>query len=188
MEITAALAADLALLTQALDEPSADIAATLRQLGSDARVALRSYLGLTVTMGDPGRERRFTTMEELAAPIKVRASLMMSLVADATGPRIGVILYAASPGAFVDLAADLSWLTGLELHQFALDQHLSPAGTDPGGIAQATSLINQAIGVLIGRGRTPAQASGELDALADEAGITRDDAARSVLRGVKRSD
>jgi len=35
-----------------------------------------------------------------------------------------VIRYAASPAAFVDLAADLSWLARLKLDEFALDQHL----------------------------------------------------------------
>jgi glutamate-1-semialdehyde aminotransferase len=40
VEITAALAADLAILTQALDEPDADIAATLRHpvRGNSGRV------------------------------------------------------------------------------------------------------------------------------------------------------
>jgi hypothetical protein len=43
VEITAALAADLPILTQALDEPDADIAATLRHLVVDTRTAVHSY-------------------------------------------------------------------------------------------------------------------------------------------------
>lgn len=40
----------------------------------------------------------------------------------ARGP--SVILYAAKPGAFIDLAADLAWLTGRSLTDFVLDRHL----------------------------------------------------------------
>lgn len=188
MEITAALAADLAVLTQALDEPGADIAATLRQLVSGAKTAVPSYLGLAVTAGHPGSGLSFTTMADLTAPIDVRASLMMPLhrlARDVAASPVVLILYAASPGAFVDLAADLSWLTGLELDEFALDQHLRLAvDPDAGGVGHAASLINQAIGVLIGRGRTPEQASHELDVRAADAGHSRHDAARVILAGV----
>jgi hypothetical protein len=192
VEITAALAADLAALAQALDAPGADIAATLRQLGADVKAAVTSYLGLTVSAGDADSALSFTTLADLAAPLEVRASMVMpssALVPAATGPDVNVILYAATPGAFVDLAADLSWLTGLELDEFALDQHLNRAAhAEPGAIGNTASLIDQALGVLIGRGRTPEQARDELDARADEAGVTRSDAARSVLRGVPRPD
>lgn len=86
-------------------------------------------------------------------------------------PRRFVILYAATPGAFVDLAADLSWLAGLELDEFALDQHLNlPVDPETAGVGQAASLINQAIGVLVARGRTLGAASDELDARAADAG------------------
>jgi len=54
-----------------------------------------------------------------------------------------VILYAASPGAFVDLAADLSWLARLKLDEFALDQHLPSVDPDTVGVGQAASLITR---------------------------------------------
>ena len=191
MEITAALAADLAILTQALDEPDADIATTLRQLILDARTAVRSYLGLTVT-ANSGSGLSFTAMEDHAAWMEVRASLTMPLHRlgpDATGSRVVVILYAATPGAFVDLAADLSWLAALELDEFALDQHLNPpVDPDTGGVGQVASLINQAIGILVARGRTLGEASDELDARAADAGHSRYEAATAILVSVATQD
>ena len=130
-----ALAADLAILTQALDEPDADIAATLRHLVVDARRAVRSHLELTVTAGNACCGLSFTTMEDHAARMEVGASLMMPLdrlCPDATGSHVVVIRYAASPDAFVDLAADLSWLARLELDEFGLDQHLPPGRSGHG--------------------------------------------------------
>ena len=44
---------------------------------------------------------------------------------------MAIILYAGSPGTFVDLAADLAWLTARPLTDFVLDQHLTvPDGPD----------------------------------------------------------
>ena len=57
----------------------------------------------------------------------------------------------SAPGTFVDLAADLAWLTARPLSDLVLDRHLPP----PAERGAATSLfeasvINQAIGALIG--------------------------------------
>jgi hypothetical protein len=192
VEITAALAADLAILTQALDEADADIAATLRQLILDARTAVHSYLGLTVSAGNAGSELSFTAMEDHAARMAVRASLTMPLHRlgpEVAGSRVVVILYATTPGAFVDLAAELSWLAALEPDEFALDQQLNPpVDPDTGGVGQAASLINQAIGVLVSRGRTLGEASDELDARAADAGHSRYDAATAILASVATQD
>ncbi len=73
-----------------------------------------------------------------------------------------IVLYAANPGAFVDLAADLAVLTGTALHEFLLDRHLDGAfgparPTDPGRVLDA-SVVDQAMGVLLDRGWTPEQA------------------------------
>jgi len=67
MKISAALAADLGILTAALDEPGADVLHSLHQLGLDAQAAVPSYLGLSVTVD--GSEPTFTlaTVEDGAA-------------------------------------------------------------------------------------------------------------------------
>ena len=94
---------------------------------------------------------------------------------------IGLILYAGTPGAFTDLAADLAWLSGRDLSDFALDQHLTDLdGHD--GLA-ALSLINQAIGALIANGHTPEQADRELNDRAGRAGVDRRVAATHILAG-----
>ena len=158
MKISAALAADLGILTAALDEPGADVLHSLHQLGVDAQAAVPTYLGLSVTVDGSDPPFTFTIFEEGAAD-GVRTSLRLTLPGVGDGwasPSVALILYAGTPGTFVDLTADLAWLTGRPPSDFALDQHLSvPAGSDAGTSLRAASVINQAIGVLIGRGYTP---------------------------------
>ncbi len=201
MKIGAALVADLGILTAALDEPGTDVVRSLHQLGVDAQAAVPTYLGLSVTAEGSDPPFAFTTLEDGAAD-NVRTSLRLMLpgagagagvgagVGDGRAPRsVALILYAGTPGTFVDLTADLSWLTGRRPGDFVLDQHLSvPAGPDAGTCLPAASVINQAIGVLIGRGYTPGQAGSELDTQADGAGTDRHTAARSILGTLTAAD
>jgi hypothetical protein len=183
VEITAALAADLALLSEALDETDPDITESLDHFVADVRLAVRSYLGLTVISGSATFPLTLTVMEGSTHPGDVLSSLMMPLsdgTADDSGVPLAVVLYAARPGAFVDLAADLSWLTDRPLSDFALDQHLSGPAQPDGG-ARAASLVNQAIGLLVGRGYTPEQAEREIDARAASARHSRTDAAEIIV-------
>jgi hypothetical protein len=183
--ITAALAADLRLLTAALDEPGADISHTLAQLAADTAAGVVSYLGLSVTASRSDPPFTSTYLLDGVVNDDIGTSLQLRL----PGPRDGrspstvvIILYAGSPGAFVDLAADLAWLTARPLSDFALDQHLRiPAGSVTGGQLGADSAINQAIGVLVGRGYTPQQAGWALDTQAGHAGTDRLIAAQRIL-------
>lgn len=184
MTIGAALAADLGILTAALDESGADLLHSVDHLGVDARAAVPSYLGLSVTVDGSDPPFTFTTLEDGAAD-DVRTSLRLTLPGVGAGraaTSVAFILYARTPGTFVDLSADLAWLTGRPLSDFVLDQHLSvPAGSDAGTYLRTASVINQAIGVLIGRGYTPGQAHRELDTQADGAGTDRPNAAQFIL-------
>ena len=184
MKISAALAADLGILTAALDEPGADVLHTLHQLGVDAHATVRGYLGLSVTVDGSDPPFTFTIFEEGAAD-GVRTSLRLTLpgVGDRrASPSVALILYAGTPGTFVDLTADLAWLTGRPPSDFALDRHLSVlAGSDAGTSLRAASVISQAIGVLIGRGYTPRQAHSKLDTQADGAGTDRYTTAQFIL-------
>jgi hypothetical protein len=185
VELTAALAADLASLSEALDESGTDLADALRQLVADVRLAVRSYLGLTIVAAT--FPLTLTAMEPFVHPGDVASSLLMPLSdgrGDDAGLRLAVILYAARPGAFVDLAADLCWLTGRQLSDFRIDQHLSPPEPDSHGGMQRSSLVNQAIGVLLGRGYTPEQAELEIDMRAAAAGHARAEAASIILAGL----
>ena len=191
MKIGAALAADLGILTAALDEPGADVLHSLHQLGVDARAAVPTCLGLSVTVEGSDPPFAFTTVEDGAAG-DVRTSLRLTLPGVSDGrasPSVALTLYAGTPGTFVDLTADLAWLTGRAPSDFALDQHLSvPAGSDAGTYLRAASVINQAIGVLIGRGYTPGQAHRELDTQADSAGTDRHTTAQFILDTLTAKD
>jgi hypothetical protein len=183
--ITAALAADLGLLSAALDEPGADIAASLRRLATDTAAAIPSYLGLSVILSRSDRPFTFTYLTDGVAEGDVRTSVRLTVRGVRDGrapPREAIIFYAGSPGTFVDLAADLAWLTGRPGGDFALDEDLViPPGSLTGTNVAAETIINQAIGVLIGRGHTPEQAHTELDTQAVVAGADRHSVARLIL-------
>ena len=167
-----------------LDDPAADVLHSLHRLGVDTQAAVPTFLGLSVTVAGSDPPFTFTICEEDAAD-GVGASLSLTLPGVGEGwvsPSVALVLYARTPGTFVDLAADLAWLTGRAPSDFALDQHLSvPAGSDAGTYLRAASVINQAIGVLIGRGYTPRQAHSELDNQAARARADRHTAAQVIL-------
>jgi len=186
MDISANLAAALALLTEDLDDDHAriDIAASLDRVAADMAAAIPSYVGLTVTQRDTTPPFTLTAMEDGADPEAVRSSLLFPLPDDGT-VALDLILYAASPGAFVDLAADLAWMLGRPLTDFVIDAHLRPPPEpDYGQSLHVMSVINQAIGVLVGRGYGLGAARRELDVRAAGAGHTRDEAARVILQSL----
>ena len=124
----------------------------LRQLTLDAAAAVPSYLGLSLVL--PVRDPPFTisVLADGAVAGDIRTSLHVPLPGLDSGPHpaMALILYAEVPGAFVDLAADLAWLTKRAPTEFTLDAHLAvPAGSDIAGRLRAASDIDQAIGVLI---------------------------------------
>jgi hypothetical protein len=190
--ITAALAAELEILTAALDQPGADVARSVRQLALNATAGVTTYLGLSVLVGRSDPPFAFTAMADGVAADDIGTSLRVELpgVGDGEGRlTVAVNLYAGSPGAFVDLAADLAWLTARPLSDFVLDQHLTiPSPSNTGTQLHAASVINQAIGVLIGRGHTPQQAHWQLDTQAADAGTDRHAAAQLVLAKLTAAD
>lgn len=192
MAITSALAADLRLLTVALDEPGTDVLHTLQQLAADTAAAVRSYLGLSVilTHSDPPVALTYLTDSALADNIRASLRLAPPGVGDRRPPpAVAVILYAGTAGTFIDLAADLAWLTARPLRDFSLDEHLTiPAGSLTEGQLHAASAINQAIGVLIDRGHTLARAVRELDLQAVAAGTDRYGAADLLLTALTGTD
>jgi hypothetical protein len=88
------------------------------------------------------------------------------------------------PGAFVDLAADLAWLTARPPSDFVLDQHLpGPAGMGTAANLFEASVFNQAIGALGGQGHTLQQADRH-DVQAVDAGVSRHAARLRILAGL----
>lgn len=188
MEIAAALTADLDILTAALDEPGVDVAGSLRRLAADATVAIPTFLGLSVTVDGSDPPFTFTTFAKGFGAEDVRTSLRLALpgVGDVgLPPALVVVLYAGSPGTFVDLAADLAWLIARPLSDFVLDQHLlATAERDDSTSLFEVSVINQAIGALIGQGYTHEQAERHLTGEGIDAGISRHAVGLQILAGL----
>jgi hypothetical protein len=157
-----ALTAPLAALTAALDDPGTDLQAILEVLCDDLSAAVSSFLGLTMTVQVDGIAVTLTAIDEDSA-LTAGATLQLPLNS------CTVVFYAGHPGAFVDLAADAQRLCGPD-GRVVLDGDL-PGTADPPrpsgiiGLAEL-SVINQAVGVQISRGYTPAQAHAELRRLA----------------------
>ena len=164
MDLSAALASDLAALTAALDVPGADLEGLLAGLSHTLRQAVPSCVGLSLTVVVDGEPFTLGTVD---GDVSVATSMRLPLAQ--LGP-LGsggvVVFYATRAGAFVDLA----------------DDDLEPAARHLGsGGLEDLSLANRAIGCLIGGGRTPAEATAELDRRAHQAGSSRSEAARGVL-------
>jgi hypothetical protein len=186
VDVSVALAADLNALTDALDEPRADLETLLRALGADSRKAVSSYLGLTMTLIIDGYPVTLTTIHPTDPPDPADAVASLRLPLSAlcrADPGSMLVIYAGNAGAFVDLAADLSFALRLGPDILVLDEDLVPSSNPAGvsGLAEM-SQINQAIGILIGRGQTPDSARAELNRLADLAQTTLHAIARQLVR------
>lgn len=201
MRLPRPLVVELAALTGSLDDPSVDLERSVASLASAVRAAVRSYLGLCLRFGADGRPMLLTFFDDADGRDHVGASLRIppllggGLRSGDADPGRGVaavggvtlILYAAAPGAFVDLAADLVWVTGRDVSAFEVDRHL------PGDYSEAVAThlsdwfaTNQAVGVLIASGLTLKEAEEQLDARARRLGVSRHVAAVTVLDGLPK--
>jgi hypothetical protein len=180
--------AALATLTEALDEPGSDIGESVSRLGDVVAATVPSFMALSFRTGSGDAQIEFTGRSEAYEDLTgIRTSLLIPLpdrfeVGFPSDSSTSLVLYAAHPGAFVDVAADIAWLTGRPLGAFRIDEHLSPPGDD--GSARAlrdASTVNQAIGVLLERGFTVEAATSHLDELAAAAGSDRAGVAADLL-------
>lgn len=82
---------------------------------------------------------------------------------------------------------DPAWLIGEGLAEFHLDEHLPLDTTTPTHLpVHVTSVVKQAVGLLIGRGLLPDEAVARLAALAAETGTDRYDAALRLMADGQR--
>jgi hypothetical protein len=190
VHISAALTIDLGLLNEALDQPDIDVADTLTRLAADTKAAVSSFLGLAIRTLTDGEAVALTVFDDSVEPRDVATSLRIALppgqLAHGDTAPMSLTLYARTPGAFVDLAADLRWMTHGAKRAFVLDDDVTPADSPTPRGLRALSTINQAIGVLIGRGDSPWEASRNLDVLAGGEGMDRLAAATSILDHLRR--
>jgi hypothetical protein len=156
------LSQQLGDLTLTLDDPGTDLKAILDVLCDDLTAAVPSFLGLTMTLNLDGGAVALTTVDSgpaLVAGAWIEVALAMPRAEDAAT----LVCYARDPGSFVALAAD-TCLVGRSGHSVILEGELSTTPATAPGISGLDSVaaVNRAIGVLISRGDSPAQANEEL--------------------------
>jgi hypothetical protein len=161
VDLSTALAADLASLSSALQDPDGGLEDRLDSFADELLASFGSYLGLTITLALDGHQISFSLTDRVA---EARTSLCIPLPEVAgSEPGSTLVLYAANPGAFVDLATDLAWTLGVDPGALVLDEHLAvPSSSDVVTGLHEHAMINRAIGVLIEDGHTPVSGRAEL--------------------------
>jgi hypothetical protein len=149
----------LSAALHALETPG-DVDQNLAELLDSLRRTVSSAQGLHLATRSVGQQVSLIRFRADVQPAQVRSSVQLPL--PAVSPNTTVTFYAAVPGAFVDLAADLAYALGFRLDELRLDEHL-PNSTASGirGLAEV-ALINRALGVLIDQGIDPDEAVKEL--------------------------
>lgn len=183
MSSSESLANAFAILSAAADDDDIDLGTRLRELIKAAELAVDSYLGMTLVI-----DSHEVSVTAICRPTEVAASLKVLLTRLDTGGPIGTLtLYASTPGAFVDLAADLTYALDVHHSALVLDHDLTPDAEADIHSLDGHTTINRAIGALIERGHTPESANLELKRLtalgAGDTAIT----AEAVLR-IPRDD
>jgi hypothetical protein len=184
VEFSAAVAHDLAVLTQA---SGVDLVAALQQLGTDLERAVPSYVAMTITIVSSGHPVSFTATRDGVAAPEVRASLQIPVqLLVSSEPDSTLTFFAAGTDAFRDLAAELRRSAGTLGAAIAVDAHLQPPLENRSSGLADVSTIHQAIGVLIAAGYDPADAQAELGSIARRSGIEPVRAARDILATTSR--
>jgi len=163
--------------------PSAGSDNELRRSMSTLVVSVKraapSYSGLAITVMIDDQPVTLTSMEPFTDASAIVTSLRLSLGwLTSLSSASQITFYAATPGTFVDLAADLSYVIGAV--SLRLDEDLpSRFGSDLIGVNEL-SAINKAIGILVGHDHTLGSARRELQRMADAAAISLSQAAGRV--------
>jgi hypothetical protein len=191
VDIPAALLNQLAQLAHSIGVEAESLHRPLTNLGIDLRAAIPSYRGLQVIIISSGQPVTLTGLLPPESDGAVSTSLRVPL--GLLGPEYDhgsrVILYAGTPGAFVDLAADLGYVlkAPVATHQadggsagsktappleLILDGDLSP-NVEASGLTGLSefSAVNRAIGILIDQGHNPDLAYEILGSAAVAAGV-----------------
>jgi hypothetical protein len=177
----------------------------LTNLVADLRAVIPSYRGLQVTILFSDQPVTLTELIPQQTDGAVTTSLQVPLSLLGPGHDEGsrIIFYASTPGAFVDLAADLGYVLKAAVRtdhldgaasdaapyaelpiSLVLDGDLSPDLADSGltGLPELSS-INRALGILIDRGHNAGDAYDILRLEATAAGVaTHVFAARKLMR------
>jgi hypothetical protein len=160
--------------------PAIDLRAAVATLARNVKRTAPSYQGLAITVVVDGQRVTVTAMEPSSVQSEITTSLHLTLGGfPLLDPSTEITFFAATPGAFVDLGADLTFALGAAAGP-RLDRDLpTPVWTGVTGISEMSD-INVAIGILIGHDHTPETARRELHRIAMAAAITTSQAAARV--------
>ena len=181
--VTTALADSIQELFADLEQTESQVEKSLASLRRDLKLAVRSSVGLTLTvLIDPDQQVTLTSIDHFTEAGDIVTSLRLPLNWATMGTGSMIIFYAGVSGALVDLAADLNYSLRLSPGTVVLDEDTAAplGGSGLTGAAQSTT-VNQAIGVLIDRGHTPATAGAHLRRQAGEMMLDVHHAATRVL-------
>lgn len=206
MDLPAALLAHLQDLTASIGQDDQDLDDTLAALTTALRSTANSYSGLQLTIVEsqwPVTLTAFTDSHD--QPVRTSLRLPLGLVSRRVDGESRVVFFAGTPGAFTDLAADLSHaLGGIPVDQASLaadgvdhrgtrvdghrksiklDADLPPLSRTSGltGLAELTAL-NRAIGILVDQGHDIEQAHQLLRRDAAAAGVEPQIYAARIVR------
>lgn len=206
MDLPAAVLAHLQDLTASIGQDDQDLDGTLAVLTAALRSAATTYCGLQLTLVENQWPVTLTAFADgHDVPVGTSARLPLDLVSPAVDPASRAIFFAVSPGAFTDLAADLSYaLGGIPIDQASpavdgvdqrwmpgshqrrvieLDADLPPLSrvSELTGLAELT-VLNRAIGLLVDQGHDIQQAHQLLRRDAAAAGVEPHVYATRILR------
>ena len=173
MQLTRSLTTQLDVLTAGGEPTDVDLHALLTLLVEELTQTVPSFCGLSVTVPSNDTLITLTAMEPHTASC---TSLMFS--AGHSDPGAHVVFYASEPGAFSELAGTAKALLGAA-GDLVIDVHLPPP--PDGDSVTDRSDIDQAVGALLVAGHDYRDAVDVLDQRAADSGVTRAQAARTIL-------
>ncbi len=148
---------------------------------SDALVAaVPSFLGFTVHAEQVSLSWGPSMPTQYGASLPAASTLRWQFASDLPAP-LTLVMYAALAGAWVDLRADLAWLTRAPPQRFIIDRDLPAAMSANSTALTDDSIINQATGALIERGLLPDEATAHLMDAARAEGTDLATAAATLL-------
>jgi hypothetical protein len=207
VDLPGAVLAHVQDLTASIGNDDRDLSDTLVALTTALRSTATSYCGFQLTIVDNQWAVTLTAFTDgHDVPVGTSLRLPLGLVSRTIDGESRVVFYAGIPGAFTDLAADLSHALGgipvdgqssiannadhrgarVDGHRkvIALDVDLPPISRVSGltGLAELT-VINRAIGMLIQQGHDIEEAHQVLRQDAEAVGIEPHIYAARILRG-----
>lgn len=174
MNISGLVSTDLTEFLTDLDPAGPEVLQSLSLLRRDLTLAVPSFQALRLAFQLEGVPIALTVADGARPPVTTLRLPLWWLSTDQDASSI--TFFAAAPGAFVDLAADLTHTLGLDANAVTLDG-LAPEvlamtlSSGLTGLAGFTA-VNRAIGMLMAAGFDIADARAELAARAVRTGVT----------------